>query len=74
MKLARLWASWPRPKAEKCREFSRNASSSPGGFDAVQSWRSLQLELSHVRVSGGADGTVLNCHEVVHDALHALVQ
>ena len=45
-----------------------------GSLLACASARAFAASLLDVRVSGGENGTVPNCHEVVHDARHALVQ
>ena len=45
-----------------------------GSLLACAAARAFAASLLDVRVSGGADGSVPSCHEVVHDARHALIQ
>ena len=45
-----------------------------GSLLACASARAFAASLLDVRVSGGADGTVPNCHLYVHDVRHVLVQ
>ena len=65
----RSWAFWPRPKVVEQSWWFRR-----GSLLACAAARAFAASLLDVHVSGEADGSVPSCHEVVHDARHALIQ
>ena len=78
-KFGRVWGSWRRLKLERCPRFSGNVLNSLGGFEwgsllACSAARAFSASLLDLRVSGGADGSMPTCHEIVHDVRFNFVQ